>query len=228
VELSSGNFIKYGNNTVVGPENQITSTPAGVEEVIENELNGFLVKVNHPVMTNLVMGKILTTTEPTEPRNFADPELSEFAQLLIDARMLDARYKNPITKENVPNLKVLGSADYWTAFFPTNDAIAEARAQGLIPTDSDSLLSFLNYHFIRDDVIFSDGEKSGSFKTNLTYNDPVDNSIQYRNIKIINSPGNLSVEDAAGNLITVDQADANILVRKGVVHKINSILKYYE
>lgn len=228
VELTSGSYIKYGNNSIVGPENQITNTPSSVQELIENELNGFLVKVDNPIMSNLVMGKILTTTEPTEPRNFADPELSEFAQLLIDARMLDPRYKNPLTKENIPNLKLLGSADYWTGFLPTNTAIAEARAQGLIPEDSDSLLNFLNYHFVREVVIFDNGDKSGNFKTNMTYTDTLDNTINYTTIKIMNSPGNLTIEDAAGRIINVEPSDANILVRKGVAHKINSVLKYYE
>ncbi|MGC9341399.1 MAG: fasciclin domain-containing protein, partial [Bacteroidales bacterium] len=228
VELNSGTYIKYGNNSIVGPENIITNTPSSVQELIENELNGFLVKVDNPIMSDLVMGKILTTTEPTEPRNFADPELSEFAQLLIDARMLDPRYKNPLTKENIPNLKLLGSADYWTGFLPTNTAIAEARAQGLIPEDADSLLNFLNYHFVREDVIFDNGEKSGNFKTNMTYTDTLDNTIKYTTIKIMNSPGNLTIEDAAGRIINVDPSDANILVRKGVAHKINSVLKYFE
>jgi uncharacterized surface protein with fasciclin (FAS1) repeats len=228
VELSSGNFIKYGNNSISGPENQVTGSPSSVQEIIENELNGFLVKVDNPIMGNLVMGKILTTTEPTEPRNFADPELSEFAQLLIDTRMLDSRYKNPLTKENIPNLKILGSADYWTAFLPTNAAMAEARALGLIPEDTDSLMTFLNYHFIKDNVIFDDGESSGMFKTNVTYTDPADGTIKNQTIRINNSPGNLSIEDASGRIITVDHANANILVQKGVAHKINSVLKYYE
>lgn len=228
VELTSGNYIRYSNNIIESGENSVTNSPASIQEVIENELNGYLVKVDNPIMANIVMGKFLSTTEPTEPRNFADPEVSEFAQLLIDSRMLDARYKDPITRENVPNLKILGSADNWTAFIPTNDAMSEAQAQGLIPTDKDSLMNFLNYHFVKDKVIFDNGMESGTFKTNLTYTDTIDNTVKNRTLRIMNSPGNLSVEDRAGRVINVDHAEANILVRKGVVHKVNSVLLYYE
>ena len=227
VEMSSGNFIKYSNNQIVAGENQVTGVLSTVEEIIENERNGFLVKVNNPIASRVVMGKILTGNDD-EVRYFADPELSDFAKLLIDTRLLDARYKDPLTKENVPNLKFLASADYWTAFIPTNTAMAEARAAGLIPTDSDSLNSFLMYHFVKNDVIFDDGVESGIFDTNRTYKDPIDGTTMNSKITIINSPGNLSVQDVSGQIVNVEHANANILVRKGVMHKINSILKYYE
>lgn len=219
VELSSGNFLKYGNNSAMAAENQFTGKMADVTELIENERNGYLVKVDEPVSSRVVMGKYL----------LSDPDVSEFAKMLVDARLLDAKYKDPITKETIPNLKFLAASKYWTAFIPTNAAMAEARAAGLIPTAQDSVASFLNYHFLKNNVIFDDGKLSGTFDSNRTYKDPLDGKTNLNSkIVISNSPGNLVVRDVAGRSIPVEHANANILVRKGTVHKINSILKFYE
>lgn len=227
VELNSGNFMYYNNNQLQGGENMVLGNSASVLEIIPNDRNGLLVKVDRPIANNLVMGKILTGNVD-EVRYFADTTLSEFAQLLIDTRLLDNRYKNPLTKENVPNLKFLAAADYWTAFIPTNQAMAEARAAGMVPTDPDSLNSWILYHFIKDNVIFDDGKKSGIFDSNSTYKDPVDGSTQYLPITINNSPKNLTIIDVAGREIVLEHDNANRLVRKGVLHKINSVLQYYE
>jgi uncharacterized surface protein with fasciclin (FAS1) repeats len=201
-------------------ENQITGVMSTVEEVIENERNGFLIKVDNPVESRVVMGKILAG-------DLADPDVSDFAQLLIDTRLLDSRYKDPITKENIPILKFLAASNYWTAFIPTNAAMAEARAAGLVPTASDSLNNFLMYHFVKNKVIFDDGLNSGNFDTNQTYKDETGTTVNAI-LKVVNTPGNLSIEDISGQVVNIDHADANILVRKGVVHKINSVLKYYQ
>jgi len=219
-EMSSGNFINYSNGQVKGAENMFSGVISNIEERIENERNGFLVKVDYPVVSRVVMGKYI----------MSDPDLSDFAQLLIDTKLLDSKYKDPITKENIPNLKFLAVSKYWTAFLPTNAAMAEARTLGLVPktTSVDSITSFIMYHFVKNDVVFDDGLRSGTFTTNRTYKDPIDGKTNlYSTVEITNSPNNLSVKDVSGQVINVDHADADILVRKGVVHKINSVLKYY-
>jgi uncharacterized surface protein with fasciclin (FAS1) repeats len=160
----------------------------------------------------------------------SDPDLSDFAQLLIDAKLLDAKYKDGITKENIPNLKFLAVSKYWTAFLPTNAAMAEARAAGLVPSKNsvDSLNSFLMYHFVKNNTLFDNGLESGTYTTNRTYKDPADGkTILNSTVDIINEPGNLGIKDATGQIVYVDHANADILVRKGVVHKINSVLKLW-
>jgi len=223
LELSSGNFMHYGNNKFMSAENQITGQMSTVQDVLENDRNGFLIKVDNPIESRVVMGKIFAGS-------LADTNLSDFAQLLIDTRMLDAKYKDPITKENIPNLKFLASSRYWTAFIPTNAAMAEARAAGLVPSTSvvDSITAFIMYHFVKNNVIFDDGKESGTFDSNATYKDPADpkTTLNYT-IDITNSPGNLIIKDVSGQVVSVDHADADILVRKGVLHKINSVLKIY-
>jgi uncharacterized surface protein with fasciclin (FAS1) repeats len=234
-EMTSGNFIYYGNNQAAAGENMVKGTPAVIQDVVQNEYNGLLVKVDHPIMSRLEMGQLLTCN-PTEPDcPLADPEFSEFSQLLVDLKLLDDRYRDALTKEFIPRLKFLASADYWTAFIPTNAAMEQARMDGIIPwefpssTDGkDSLENFAKYHFIVGDVIFDDGAESGIFNTNYTYIDTLDNVTVNATIRILNAPQDLAIEDATGQVVHVDHADAGMLVKKGVMHKINSVLRYTE
>jgi uncharacterized surface protein with fasciclin (FAS1) repeats len=223
--MNSDNYIKYGNNQAAAGENQVFNRIATVEEIEENEKNGYLVKVDQPIQSRVVMGQLLTG-------DLADPEFSEFAQILIDLRLLK-RFRDPITKEDYYKLKFLAAADNWTAFIPTNDAVAQARAEGIIPYEKpsssegqDSLENLMMYHFLVDKVVFDDGKESGSFKTNYSYIDTLDNSTEHARLKIMNSPNELSIEDNTGQVVNVDHGEANILVRQGVMHKIDAVLKY--
>ncbi len=224
-EMSSGNFIQYGNGKITGAENAFAGNVATLQDTIQNPRNGYIAIVDRPVTSRVVMGKYI----------MSDPDLSEFANLLISANLLDAKSKDPITKEVIPNLKFLAVSKYWTAFLPTNAAMAQAFADGLIPlvypstvAGKDSVNSFIMYHFVKGNVVFDDGQLSGKLTTNRTYKDAVDPKIILNStVDITNTPGSLTVKDFAGQVITVDHANANILVRKGVVHKINSVLKYY-
>ena len=111
----------------------------------------------------------------------------------------------------------------------------QARAEGIIPpgwpkttTGRDSVNNFLKYHFVINNVIFDDGKASGIFDTYFTYKDPLDATKTLNaKIEIMNSPNNLSIKDNSGQIVQVDHANANILVRKGVIHKINTVLNYY-
>lgn len=225
VEVSSGNYIYYGKNTVASGENQFTGKYGEVEEIVENERNGFLVKVNRPVESRFVFGKYL----------LSDPEVSEFAQLCVDAKLLDKNYKDPITKENIPNLKFIAADKYWTGFIPTNEAMQKAREQGIIPAKfptsaagKDSINQFVYYHFVKGSVVLDDGQKSGDFSTYRSYKDVDGKTTLYSTIKITNSPKNLTIYDANAQVVPLDHSKANNLVRKGVCHKIDTVLKYYK
>lgn len=83
------------------------------------------------------------------------------------------------------------------------------------------------YHFVKDDVIFDDGKLSGSFKTNQTYKNS-EGLTTNATVKISNTePKNLSIQDVSQQTVNLDHAKANIIVRKGVCHKIDTVLKYY-
>jgi uncharacterized surface protein with fasciclin (FAS1) repeats len=224
-ETTSGNYIHYSNNTVAAGENQSSGVLSNVNQVIENDLNGYLVKTEHPIMSRFVMGQYLTS----------DPEVSDFTKLLVDARLLDNRYRDPVTKEIIPNLKFLAAAKYWTGFIPTNAAMAKARAEGIIPlkyptstAGKDSVNNFIMYHFVKDNVIFDDGKDSGKFKTNQTYKNAEGITTNATVLISNTTPKDLSIQDIAQQTVPVDHSKANILVRKGVCHKIDTVLKYYK
>ena len=235
IELTSTNFAHYGNNQIMGALNQVLGSSVNVQEVVVNEKNGLLVKVDNPIATRLEMGQLLICA-PIEPDcPFADPDLSEFAQLMIDLKLMDDRYRDAITKENIPRVKFLAASDYWTAFIPTNAAMEQARMDGIIPWEfpssaegKDSLKNFAHYHFIVDDVIFDDGVQKGVFPTNYVYLDTLLDANVNATLTIMNAPENLAVMDVTGNTVYVDHENADILVRKGTMHKINSVLRWTE
>jgi len=233
-EMASGNHISYGSGQAWSGENIAYDSPVNVVEIEENDQNGLLVLTDNPVQSRLVMGQVLTCNPTDRDCFLADPDMSEFAQILIDLRLLDDRYKNPSTKEPIPRLKFLPAYDYWTALIPTNEAIAQARADGIIPVETpgsgpgkDSMTNFVMNHFIIDDVVFDDGLLSGEFKTNYVYLDTIDNVNVNGRIEIINEPANMTIIDQAGEVHVLDHSKANILVRQGTMHKLDGVLKYY-
>jgi uncharacterized surface protein with fasciclin (FAS1) repeats len=217
IEMTSKNYIHFKNNKIDAGENNLSGKESSILEKIENSHNGMLYILDEPIMTNLKMGDYI----------YHQPDLSDFSDLLVKAQLLDPKYIDQNTLDTVPNLKFLGEAYYWTAFIPTNSAIANARSAGLIPDESDidALKKFLLYHFVRKNTIFDDGQKSGEFPTNLVEGTSTTGAI-YSTITINNTPGSLQLIDHSGSHISVDHTNADALVRYGVVHKINTVLKY--
>ncbi len=215
IEMSSGNFVHYDNGSIQGPENQQLREKVTITKEIPNEKNGMLYNISTPIKSKWIMGKWLTR----------DPEVSKFKDLLVKVKFLDTRSLDATTRDTLPNLKFLAEADYWTAFIPTNDAMTAAEAAGLIPTETDALKNFLLYHFIRKSVIFDDGKKSGNYPSNRIEEVTTSGNV-YAPLNITNSKNSLTVTDHSGQVVNVDHAKANVLVRKGVAHKINSVLQY--
>jgi uncharacterized surface protein with fasciclin (FAS1) repeats len=210
IEMLSHNFVHYSNNVITGGFNENLGTNATITGS-EVKKNGTLYYIEKPIRTRYRMGQYIAS----------DPDLSKFAALLVKAGVLDLNFKETDTKNAYPHIKVTEEPGlfYWTAFAPTNAAIDAAAAAGLDTAASTeagkaALKSFVNNHFIQK-TIFDDGKVSGSFKT------------QYGSyLNITNAPGNLQVTDKTGQTVTVNHADADHLVRRGVVHKITSVLKY--
>jgi hypothetical protein len=224
-ETASQNFVGYLNNTVFAGENQAKQIISNVVEVVPNEVNGYLIKIDNPVMSRYVMGQYLTE----------DDDVSMFTKFLKDSRLLDTRYRDPVTKEVIPNLKFLAAAKLWTGFIPTNEAMEKAIAEGIIPEKypsskeaKDSVDNWIMYHFVKDAVIFDDAVLEGNFKTNYSYRNEENVNVS-ATVQITNStPKNLSIQDLTGQTVSLSNEKANQIVRKGVCHKIDTVLKIYE
>ena len=206
IEMYSHNYVHYSNQKLTGGLNIHEGVPASIVNY-EDKKNGRLYYVDQMILTKYRMGQYI----------MSDPDLSEFAKLMIEVNMLDTAFVEPITKNKYPNIKITeaSNAFYWTAFIPDNAAMAQARAEGLVPTDINELLSFVDYHFIQK-TIFDDGVLNGTFETLLAS----------ASLNITNNVNNLIITDASGQEIAVNHEDADNVVRRGVVHKITSVLKY--
>ena len=215
IEMSSKNFVHYSNGEIQASLNQRLRDKVTIAETLPNDRNGVLYNINGVIKSKYLMGKWLLN----------DPDVSKFKDLLVKVGMLDTRMKDVTTKDSIPNLKFLAEAEYWTCFIPTNAAMDKALADGEIPTVTEDLKKFLLYHFIRRNVIFDDGKLSGDFSTNRI-DEVTPTGIKYSTLKINNTSKSLSIEDHSGRVIQLDHSKANILVRKGVTHKISSVLKY--
>jgi len=168
------------------------------------------------------MGKFFTT----------DPDVSNFKDALVKTKLLNPRFVDATTKDTIPNLTFLTEASYWTAFAPTNAAWDAAKAEGIIPTETEALKKFLLHHFVRKSAIFDDGGNpengmgvTGEYPSNRILATTVEGTT-YVPLKIVNEVNNLTVEDVSGQVIKVDHSMANILTKKGVAHKINSVFKF--
>jgi uncharacterized surface protein with fasciclin (FAS1) repeats len=220
IEMSSGNFIHYKGGFVKGGENQFMKDSVTVTEKIVNDRNGILYTVDNPIKEKFVMGKYI----------MSDPDYSKFANLLILTKLLDNKYIDQTTKDTIPQLRFLNEAAAWTGFIPNNAAMQMAEDSNWIPAYTtfsfDTLKLFLQYHFIRKNAIFDDGIQSGTFPSERIESVSAIEGTKYATLQITNALDNMTVTDHSGNVVTVDHASANYLVRKGVAHKINHVLKY--
>jgi uncharacterized surface protein with fasciclin (FAS1) repeats len=221
IEMNSGNFIHYSNNEITGPENQSLGDVALLTDTIMNRRNGILNIISNPIKSKYLMGQFIKT----------DPEVSAFRDSLISTGLLVDKI-DKTTSDTIPTLTFLTEARYWTGFVPTNDAMAQASADGLIPpkdkeTNDAELKKFLFYHFVRGKAIFDDGiqPEPPVFSNRVDTITTLEGTL-YSTLLITNSLNNLSVQDHSGQVVPVLHPNANILVRKGVAHKINSVFKY--
>lgn len=209
IEMLSHNFVHYSGNSLNAGLNDFKGNSAEIVDNAESK-NGILFYIDQPIETKYRMGQYISS----------DPDMSEFAQLMVATGLLDPNFEESDTKNKYPNIAVTEAAGeyYWTAFIPNNAAIAQSKLDGSFPDTTggniDALKSYVNYHFIRETIV-DDGVVSGTFNT----------LFEGSSLIIDNSPDNLKITDASGQEVFLNHANANNLVRRGVVHKIGSVLK---
>jgi uncharacterized surface protein with fasciclin (FAS1) repeats len=211
VKMSSNNYIYYNNNKIQGGGNQENGTVAAILDSKEGD-NGVFYSIDKAILA-----------PKNDPARFIarDEDLSEFYQLLFDAGIADSVIDNE-TEIEYPRISLLAEKDYWTVFAPTNDAIIQARINGEIPDSISELQNFVRYHFLRDEVIFDDGEISGEFETAKIDSAGADRTY-FAPVEIVNARKNLQVIDKTGTSISVNNSKANNIVLQGVLHKIDKV-----
>ncbi|BDD09966.1 hypothetical protein FUAX_23980 [Fulvitalea axinellae] len=200
--LSDGDYliikdgkIKSGGNYEMGTVNSVVLTD-------ETGNNGTFYGIDH-VLLPPSLSPSFYILDPNR-----EDEYSEFVKLLDKAGYVD---NGSITK--------LAGKRNITVLVPSNEAIERERAK--IPEDEDALRTFIDYHFVQDATVLSDGALSGRFKTML---EPVKK--EFENIWVENAPENLVFKDGKGNTAKVIENSrySNILANGGTVHLIDNIL----
>jgi uncharacterized surface protein with fasciclin (FAS1) repeats len=213
VELVSGEYAYYNDNKLFAAGNFEDNDYAEITGSIENDINGMLYYIDTPLKAS---------HNTTAQSMLNDPELSEFFNLMLAANLVTTA-PDPRTFEVVTRINFLRNSNDWTVFAPTNEAIIEARNNGLIPTAVSELRNFIYNHVISENVIFDDGKVSGTFNTRYATSVTPAGTV-YSKIQIQNESKNMVITDASGQEVTVPHEDANLLVRSGVIHKIPKAL----
>jgi len=157
---------------------------------------------------------------------------SEFYKLLIKAGLIDTRYYR---------FTFISEGDYVTVFAPTNEAIYKARLDTLNKKDLENVL---RYHFIRDNVIFTDGRKpAGLYDTYRKDESSNEFSVIYSTMNINPQTDCIDILDKDGNLyykVVEEEKKTNIMtitttgdkndrsfwnfITTGVIHKIDTVI----
>ena len=228
VEMSSGNYIYYNNGKVQASQNQFLDQECTSDQLISNGY-ATMYDIDKPLTSDCSIGKYLLNDPDNEDIDVVeistDTTLTMFSDLLQSLSQLYT-YDYYLTGDLVVSFNLLPDGQ-WTIFAPTNEAMRKAEAEGLIPSRRDSLVNWIYYHCVRNNVIFDDGNPSGTgtFSTNLEIENENSDVITYETLYIDNSQYNLQVTDKFGNVVKVEHSDANNLVQKGVVHKINTVFR---
>lgn len=214
IRMANDNYLYYSAGKIVSGGNQVAGDVCTVKEKITSEINGNLYYLNNNIKKPLNVAQ----------RIFSDPDLSAFGDLLLKADLIDSvQYDYEEEGLKYPRVRFILELRQWTAFAPTNEAIANAEASGIIPDDVEELKEFINYHFIRNQCVFNDGLFSGSANSH-SIDTVIGSDVFYKQIQVSNAPRNLSIQDVSGQTISIDHATANNLVEMGVIHKVNSVL----
>lgn len=156
----------------------------------------------------------------------------EFLGLLSKAGLFDPRYYNfPFLVEGVP----------YTIFIPSSEALEDYRADTL---SKDELVKFLKYHFVKGELIFTDGSLPSGYYTTCRVDESSTTAVTKQStlniktnpdlIEILDKENNVYIEipeeEGKTNRIVVydsdESSDSNFdYITTAVVHGIDRVLK---
>jgi hypothetical protein len=210
ITTESENVFYYNDNSIISGGNTEDNDEATIIEIIDSKINGKLM-----MLDNVVKASKKSVAEHVA----TDPDFSEFFQLCVQADLVDSITIQG-TLERIPRIKFTIDAEKWTCFIPDNNSVTTALANGDVPQAADSLVLFIRYHFIPDELLVDFYEKSGTYETAAS--DTLGTSLT---LDIDITPGKLDVTDNTYQVVTVAPANANVLVSDGIYHKITSVFK---
>lgn len=243
--------------------NQVgTSVPTGLprKEFIENLAGNFIV-VNNSDQTvrggsdNVYgyLGDSVITIQPVlleEPTDnghtysvdswFSTPRVDMYSRLTSFSKFLELTIKAGLYDTKSYKFTFLTEGELYTVFIPSDQALTDYRADTLSIPD---LANFIKYHFVKGDLIFTDGKKPSGFYETLRKDET---STQFQTkysllnihtgidvIELLDKNGNpyvrIDEKDDSTNIFVATDAD-NVsnspfdFITTGVIHVINKVL----
>ncbi|TDH24262.1 hypothetical protein EXU57_15750 [Segetibacter sp. 3557_3] len=219
---TEGDYIKYRNNTIETAGLQDLGKVANVDSM-KTAVNGTVYYLNElPLYSERTVG--------THIRNLGLSTTSDFNFFW--------QYLSNSTFYNAATNDIIGLTGFSTVFIPNNNAIRKAVNDGLLPgtgtapnkvpvfnptadRDKELVRQFIQYHILFGRTVVPDGNATGLVDTYLK--DAQGNSIK---VRLVNSPGMLSVRDNRNNSANVILSQSNNLSNRSVIHLIDDYLNY--
>ncbi|WP_346238714.1 fasciclin domain-containing protein [Niabella insulamsoli] len=132
----------------------------------------------------------------------------------------------------------VANGSFYTVFIPDNAAILQAVNDGILPgtgtapnkvpnfnpsnaAERESVLRFIQYHFLDKRTVANDGVESGAFPTVLK-----NNLGEATTIFVNNSVSGLTLTDMNGRTAHTITASSNHLANRAVIHLVDNYLRY--
>lgn len=221
----SGEFIRFGANTVFASGNQDAGNTAAVVES-KTARNG----------TVYYLDKLLQFSEKTIGKHIealGTPVTSDFNFFWQYLR--NASIYNFTTGE----IQQVASGSFYTFFIPDNTAIRAAVNAGLLPgtgtapnmtpvfnpstlADKEKVNNFIFYHILNKKNIATDGQESGTFETLYKFPNGDPSTLFVNN----SAPNNITVNDMMSRSAAVTVNKSNNLSNRCTIHLVNNYLRF--
>lgn len=211
-DFEEGTFIEASQNTYIGitadgiySGGDLTISKVGTPQVVSGK------GVLYPIDRMMVSPRLSIFEIISNPGMFQ--QYQKFYQLCYESGLI------VLDENSLPaSLDNLSVGTSYSCFIPTNQALEEGIASGIIPTDPEALQQFIRYHFV-EGVVFDDGKKSGTFPTTRI---DEESGYLFNTIEVVNQKYDLRLVDRQGNIRQV--VSANHMAEDGVIHQIDSYL----
>lgn len=216
----SGEFLRYGSNTVVAPGNSDAGTMAVVDSV-KTAKNGTVYYLNRILeFSEKTVGKHVETlgTPTTSQFNY-------FWQYLRNSSIYNA---------TTGEIQQVASGSFYTIFAPNNAAITAAVTAGFLPgtgstpnfnptalADKEKVNNFIHYHILNKKNVATDGQESGSFEAIFKFSNGDPSNIFVNNTV----PNNMVVTDMMNRTANVVTGSSNNLSNRCTIHLIDNYLR---
>ncbi len=221
----SGEFLKFGNNTIAASGNGDAGTVANIVDT-KTAKNG----------TVYYLDKLLQFSEVTIGKHIEKlgvPAASEYNSFWLYLR------NSPIYNATTGEILQVAAGSFYSFFIPNKAAILAAVNAGYlpgtgtapnkvpkfittVPAEREQIDNFLYYHILNKKNVATDGEESGSFETIYKFSNGDPSTIFVNNT----TPNNMLLNDMMTRSANVLVTQSNQLSNRCTIHLIDNYLRF--